>query len=317
MIAVRHLSKKYGTTPAVDDISFTIAEGEKFILLGTSGCGKTTTLKMLNRLIVPSAGKITINGRDTAAVPAETLRRSIGFVLQHNSLFPHYTVAENIAVVPNLLGWDKQKIKERCCELLEKLHLPQEYYHYYPAQLSGGQQQRVNIARALAADPPILLMDEPFGALDPVTRRSVIDELRQLDEYRSKTIVMVTHDVDEAFDIGDRICLLDSGRIQQQGTAADLLFRPANDFVRAFFSGHYLQSALKTVKLKDIWNKLGDALADAQQLLSEDSVWDTMEYMSGNNIMQLNILDKNSGTIKSVHNNELLRLFSEYTAKQV
>ena len=176
MIAAENVSKYFGKLKAVDDISFEVKEGENLILLGTSGCGKTTTLKMINRLIEPTTGCIKVNGIDIARQSPETLRRRIGYVLQHNSLFPHYTVAENIAVVPNLLKWDKNRIRSRTEELLHKLNLSPDKLSAYPHQLSGGQQQRVNIARALAADPPVLLMDEPFGALDTNTRTAISRE---------------------------------------------------------------------------------------------------------------------------------------------
>jgi osmoprotectant transport system ATP-binding protein len=173
MIKVDQLSKSFGRVKAVDSISFDVDEGENFILLGTSGCGKTTTLKMINRLIEPTSGNIFINGQNISVQSPEVLRRSIGYVLQNNGLFPHYTVAENIAVVPQLLKWDKKRIENRTAALLEKLHLSTEYLNVYPKDLSGGQQQRVGLARALVADPPVLLMDEPFGALDNITRSNL------------------------------------------------------------------------------------------------------------------------------------------------
>jgi osmoprotectant transport system ATP-binding protein len=209
MIEAKNISKKFKQQTAVDAISFTVKESENFVLLGTSGCGKTTTLKMINRLIEPTSGEIFINKRNIRNENAETLRRSIGYALQNTGLFPHYTVAENIAVVPKLFKWSKEKIQSRVDELMSKLHLSKEYHDAYPAELSGGQQQRVGLARALAADAAILLMDEPFGALDPITRTHVRNDFKNLEEFKKKTIVLVTHDVQEAFELADRICLMD------------------------------------------------------------------------------------------------------------
>ncbi len=235
MIEARHLHKSFGNTRAVQDVSFSVQEGENFILLGTSGCGKTTTLKMLNRLLEPDEGQVLLNGADTAHIPGPQLRRGMGYVLQHMGLFPHYTVAENIAVVPRLLHWQQDAIQERTATLMQKLGLSySEHAHVYPHQLSGGQQQRVGLARALAADPPVLLMDEPFGALDPITRDRIRSEFSELDEFKKKTIVMVTHDVHEAFTLATRVCLMDKGRIVQMGTPGQLREQPANDFVRTF-----------------------------------------------------------------------------------
>uniref|UniRef100_UPI00261330F6 ATP-binding cassette domain-containing protein n=1 Tax=uncultured Mucilaginibacter sp. TaxID=797541 RepID=UPI00261330F6 len=213
MIVAEHLRKDFGKTAAVDDISFEVKEGETLVLLGTSGCGKTTTLKMINRLTEPSGGRISVNGKDVLDQNPDQLRRGIGYVLQNNGLFPHYSVAENMAIVPKLLKWDQQKIAQRTQTLLEKLHLPEKYLNLYPNELSGGQQQRIGLARALMADPPVLLMDEAFGALDPITRSAIRKEFKQLDEFKRKTIVMVTHDVQEAFEMADRICLMDAGKI--------------------------------------------------------------------------------------------------------
>src|SRR5476651_842321 len=262
MIKVEHLSKHYGKLKAVDGISFDVNEGENLILLGTSGCGKTTTLKMLNRLIEPTSGRIFINGQNILEQQPEVLRRGIGYVLQNNGLFPHYTVAENIAVVPQLLKWDKKQTDKRIGELLEKLHLDKSYLNAYPKELSGGQQQRVGLARALVADPPVLLMDEPFGALDNVTRSNIHKEFKALDELKRKTIVMVTHDVQEAFELGDRICLMDKGKIVQSGTPAELLFNPANEFVEGFLKDQRLQLEFKAVRLRDLWNILPELYQD-------------------------------------------------------
>lgn len=274
MIKVEHLSKRFGQVNAVNDISFEVAGQETLILLGTSGCGKTTTLKMLNRLIEPSSGSIFINNQNILEQQPETLRLGIGYVLQNNGLFPHYTVEENISIVPQLLKWDKKRIQNRVHELLEKLHLTKSQLQAYPGELSGGQQQRVGLARALAADPPVLLMDEPFGALDNVTKAKIHAEFKELDELKKKTIIMVTHDVQEAFELGDRICLMDAGNIVQQGKPVDLLFKPKNKFVRNFLDEQRLQLELKSVTLKDIKvpQKEGVNLADL-------SVWQMMERL--------------------------------------
>ena len=315
MITATQVSKQYGHTTAVDDISFEVKEGENLVLLGTSGCGKTTTLKMLNRLILASSGCITINGTDITQQQAETLRRSIGYVLQQNSLFPHYTVAENIAVVPSLLQWDKKKIAARTDELLDKLQLsPAKYLSAYPNQLSGGQQQRVNIARALAADPPILLMDEPFGALDTITRTSITKDFSEIDEFMRKTIVMVTHDVKEAFLIGDNICIMNAGKIVQQGKPLELLFAPANDFVKEFLSGSYLQLALSSIKASDIWDTLQNT--DSKTIdapLSESStLWDMMEYALKHKNSTNVYLKNGNGITKQIDKNSILKYSLDY-----
>ena len=234
-----------------------VAAGETLVLLGPSGCGKTTLLKLLNRLIEPDGGTVEINGLDVRDQRPETLRRGIGYVIQQVGLLPHYTVAENIAVVPKLLGHAPAAIAARTTALLTRLHLPPEQYAgQLPQQLSGGQQQRVGLARALAADPPIILMDEPFGALDPITRASIRREFRELEELKNKTVVLVTHDVTEAFELADRIMLLDAGQIQQLGTPRELLFRPANDFVRRFFAAERLALQLRTLTLGDVFTDL-------------------------------------------------------------
>ena len=253
IIEVSHLTKTFNGLKAVDDVSFGLEAGEILVLLGTSGCGKTTTLKMMNRLIEPTHGEIRMEGEDVKAKKPEELRKRIGYVIQDIGLFPHYTVEENIAVVPNLLKWDKQRITKRTYELMELVGLaPGEFLKRYPEELSGGQQQRVGLARALAADPPIVLLDEPFGALDPITRAQVRKEFSNLATWLNKTMVMVTHDVFEAFDLSDKICLMDQGRIQQIDSAKALIFNPANDFVRDFFRANRFQLELRVLKLKDV-----------------------------------------------------------------
>jgi len=275
MIKVEHLSKHFGKVKAVDGISFDVNEHENLVLLGTSGCGKTTTLKMLNRLIEPTHGKIFINNKNILEQQPEILRRGVGYVLQNNGLFPHYTVGENIAIVPQLLKWDKKQTEHRVSELLEKLHLSQDYLNVYPNELSGGQQQRVGLARALVADPPVLLMDEAFGALDNVTKAKIHAEFKALDELKKKTIIMVTHDVQEAFELGDRICLMDAGKIVQQGTPAELLFKPKNKFVEDFLNEQRLQLEFRSVLLQDIKQEING-------FDQGESVWSAMEKLKSN-----------------------------------
>ena len=253
IIRVAHLTKRYGAQVVIDDLSFEVAQGETLVLLGPSGCGKTTLLKTLNRLIEPDSGTIEINGRDVRQQRPEELRRGIGYVIQQVGLLPHYTVAQNVGVVPGLLGHPAAATAARTTELLERLHLPAARFGpMLPAQLSGGQQQRVGLARALAADPPVILLDEPFGALDPITRATVRRDFRELDELRRKTVVLVTHDVTEAFELADRIMLLDKGQIQQLGTARELLLQPANDFVRSFFQAERLALQLRVTSLAEV-----------------------------------------------------------------
>ncbi|TGE27669.1 ABC transporter ATP-binding protein [Hymenobacter metallicola] len=253
VIRATQLHKRYGAHAVVQNVSFALQPGETLVLLGPSGCGKTTLLKMLNRLVEPDAGSIEVNGQDVRHQRPEQLRRGMGYVIQQVGLLPHYTVAENIAVVPRLLGQSAAAIAHRTQALLTRLHLPPERYAgQYPHQLSGGQQQRVGLARALAADPPIILLDEPFGALDPITRASIRREFRELDELRHKTVVLVTHDVTEAFELADRILLLNAGQVQQLGTPRELLFQPANAFVRHFFAAERLALQLRTLTLADL-----------------------------------------------------------------
>lgn len=234
MIEVRKLTKRFDSHTAVQDVSLTVGRGETLVLLGTSGCGKTTTLKMINRLIEPTSGSIRVNGLDVQQQPGPELRRRIGYVIQDGGLFPHYTVADAIATVPKLLGWEPARIQERIRELMGKLQLPDSLLARYPAELSGGQRQRVGLARALAVHPPVVLMDEPFGALDPFTRKHVRRELFGLNELRETTVVLVTHDVSEALELADRIALMDKGHIVQIGPPDELLTNPATDFVRDF-----------------------------------------------------------------------------------
>jgi osmoprotectant transport system ATP-binding protein len=240
-------------TQAVDDISFTVNEGELAVLIGPSGSGKTTTMRMINRLEEATSGNISVNGQDIKSMNLVNLRRHIGYVIQQGGLFPHFTVAENVAVVPRLMGWSKKKRRERAEELLALVDLdPTIYANRYPRQLSGGQQQRVGVARALAADAPIILMDEPFGAVDPITRTQLQRWLRQVQQDVRKTIVFVTHDINEAFLLGDRIILMRDGHIEQDGTPADLLRNPATDFVREFIGDEFALQALEHTYIAEL-----------------------------------------------------------------
>ncbi len=240
MINLTEVTKTFPGTaaPAVDGLSLSIAEGELVVLVGPSGCGKTTTLKMINRLVEPSDGTITVNGQDVMAMQAHELRRGIGYVIQQIGLFPHKTIADNIATVPKLLGWDKRKIATRVEELVDLVELPIEMLGRYPGELSGGQRQRVGVARALAADPPVLLMDEPFGAVDPIVRANLQRELIDLQSRLKKTIVLVTHDIDEAIRLGDRVAILNVGGILEQfGPPEEILREPASAFIEDFLGG--------------------------------------------------------------------------------
>lgn len=250
MITLDHVSKVFRSggqeVRAVDDVTFEVSEGELAVLIGPSGSGKTTTMRMINRLEEVSEGTITIDGRDITSMNLVEMRRSIGYVIQQGGLFPHFTVADNVSVVPRLLGWPKSKRRERADELLELVGLdPGLFAERYPRQLSGGQQQRVGVARALAADAPIILMDEPFGAVDPITRNQLQRWLRRIQAEVHKTIVFVTHDINEAFLLGDRIVLMNDGAIEQNGTPAELLRKPASDFVRKFIGDEFALQALE------------------------------------------------------------------------
>ncbi len=282
MIRFEHVTKRYpdGTT-AVDDLSFEVAEGELVTLVGPSGCGKTTTMKMVNRLIEPTGGRILLGGDDVAGLDPVVLRRRIGYVIQQVGLFPHKTVLENTATVPHLLGWPRRKARERAAELLDLVGLdPAAYGDRYPDQLSGGQRQRVAIARALAADPPVLLMDEPFGALDPVVRERLQSEFLRLQEQVRKTILFVTHDIEEAVRLGDRIAVFGEGRIEQFDTPATVLGAPATPYVADFVGSDRGLKRLSVTPIEpgDLHQppvvRLDDtAEAAAARLRGEDARW--------------------------------------------
>jgi osmoprotectant transport system ATP-binding protein len=255
-IVLDGVTKRYPRqkAPAVDNINLTIPAGEIVMLVGPSGCGKTTTMKMINRLIEPTEGRIMIGDEDVTDKDPDELRRHIGYVIQGAGLFPHMTVADNIGLVPRLLNWDKARIRDRVDELLELVNLePEQFRGRYPRELSGGQQQRVGVARGLAADPPVLLMDEPFGAVDPITRQRLQDELLRLQDELKKTIVFVTHDFDEAVKLGDRIAILQVGsKIVQYDTPDQILSHPADEFVEGFVGHGAVLKQLTLGRVRDV-----------------------------------------------------------------
>ena len=254
MITFENVSKRFGGADAVHDLSLEVPSGEIVIFVGPSGCGKTTSLKMINRLVEPTSGRIRIDDQDTASVDVNQLRRSIGYVIQQIGLFPHCTVAENVATVPRLTGWDRARTDARVTELLDLVGLPAaDYARRMPAELSGGERQRVGVARALACDPNILLMDEPFGAIDPIARERLQNELLRLQQVVRKTIVFVTHDIDEAIRLGDRVALFSrGGHLEQYDTPAALLAHPANDFVAEFLGEGRMVRRLSLIQVRDI-----------------------------------------------------------------
>jgi osmoprotectant transport system ATP-binding protein len=257
MIELQDVTKVYkseeGEVKAVDGVNMKVEEGEICILLGPSGCGKTTLLRMVNRMIEPTRGTIRVNGQNIQQMDPYKLRRSIGYVIQQTGLFPNMTVEQNVTVVPRLLGWDRVKIRNRYNELMDMMGLnPDEYRDRYPWELSGGQQQRIGVARALAADPPVMLMDEPFAALDPVIREHLQNELLRIQRTVRKTILFVSHDIDEAIRLGDTIAIFQSGKLMQHATPDELLSRPANDFVSRFVGSDRHLKRLSLFRVRDL-----------------------------------------------------------------
>ncbi len=255
MIRLLGVSKTFPgqSSPAVSELSLDINEGEIVVLVGPSGCGKTTTLKMINRLVEATSGTIDVEGVDITQVEPHVLRQGMGYVIQRIGLFPHRRVAENIATVPQLVGWSKERIRQRLDELIDVVGLEQNMRDRYPSELSGGQQQRVGVARALAADPPVLLMDEPFGAVDPIVRARLQDQLLDLQARLHKTIVFVTHDIDEAIKLGDRVALMNvGGALEQYAPPAEILARPANPFVEQFLGEDRGLKQLSIVPVRNV-----------------------------------------------------------------
>ncbi|MDI3270131.1 MAG: betaine/proline/choline family ABC transporter ATP-binding protein [Bacillota bacterium] len=275
-ILFSHVDKTYpGGNYALRDLNLSVLSGQLVCLIGPSGCGKTTTLRLINRLVEPSRGTIRVRGEDIQKLNPVALRRSIGYVIQDIGLLPHMTILENIELVPRLLGWDRKKRRERALELMEMVGLsPDEYAHRYPRELSGGQQQRVGVMRALAAEPDIILMDEPFGALDPLTRQKLQDELKKLQNRLKKTIVFVTHDMPEALKLADRIIIMKDGRIHQEGTPEEILRHPKDAFVTQFLGGNGQgpQTVADLMKEEAVTVRPGQGVAEAVAIMRRHRV---------------------------------------------
>ena len=277
MIRLQGLSRSYatprGTITAVDDVTLEVADGETCVLLGPSGCGKTTTLRMINRLVLPTSGKIFIAGRDTDGIDPVELRRGIGYVIQQIGLFPNMTVAENIGVVPRLLGWNAAKSRRRAEELLALLALePAQFLDRFPNELSGGQAQRIGVARALAVDPPVLLMDEPFAALDPINREVIQDEFLRMQQSLRKTILFVSHDIDEAVKMADRIAIFRAGKLAQFGPPDELLAHPADEFVASFVGRDRTLKRLRLIRVREVMGPIDGDSASGPSVSAEDDL---------------------------------------------
>ncbi|MGW0423991.1 betaine/proline/choline family ABC transporter ATP-binding protein [Streptomyces sp. NPDC003015] len=304
-IELENLTKRYpgSPQPAVDNVTLDIRAGETVVFVGPSGCGKSTTLKMINRLIEPTGGRIRINGEDVTDIDPVKLRRKVGYAVQSAGLFPHMTVAQNIALVPRMTGWGKGRIEDRVEELLDLVGLdPGEFHGRYPCQLSGGQQQRVGVARALAADPPVLLMDEPFGAVDPITRDHLQDDLLRLQRELRKTIVFVTHDFDEAIRVGDRIVVLrERSHIAQFDTPEAILAHPADDFVSGFVGGGAALKRLNLTRVRDV------VITDYPTVSVDDPLQEIFNRLRGSGTNEILLLDRRGRPHKWLRRGDLMR----------
>ncbi|MDH2896726.1 MULTISPECIES: ABC transporter ATP-binding protein [Rahnella] len=303
MIHFKQVSKHFAGKAVVRDLTLEMAKGEFTVLIGTSGSGKSTTLKMINRLVEHDRGEILFAGEPIEKFRAQDLRRRMGYAIQSIGLFPHWTVEENIATVPQLLKWPKVKIRDRVTELLELLNLdPKQFRHRYPHQLSGGQQQRVGVARALASDPEVLLMDEPFGALDPVTRATLQEEVARIHKITHRTIVLVTHDIDEALALADRIVLLNDGQVVQQGTPLELLTRPATPFVRDFFGGSDMGIRLLSLREVGSLTRRGEPYSGSQPPLKDSmSLSQALSKFVAQRVQQLPVVDEQGQPLGVLH----------------
>ena len=305
MIRLLKITKRYPGTDAdaVAPLTLEVGRGEFVVLVGPSGCGKTTTLRMINRLVEPTSGEIWIDGQDVTDADPDDLRRHIGYVIQQVGLIPHMSIAQNVGIVPKMLGWDKGDIAARVDELLDLVGLePERYRSRYPKQLSGGQQQRVGVARALAADPPIMLMDEPFGAIDPITRERLQDEFLRLQARIRKTIVFVTHDIDEALRLGDRIAIFaDGSRLAQFATPLEILTNPADDFVRSFIGEGAAIRRLSLLRVGDLNAHHVEAACDSGLVVrSDETVAAVLEKMLAHGTDRVNVEGRGQMTVQAM-----------------
>ncbi|MCB2298487.1 ABC transporter ATP-binding protein [Clostridium tagluense] len=305
MLEFKNITKVFKNQTIIKDISFTVNKGEFIIIVGQSGCGKTTTLKMINKLITPTSGNIYLDGKDISKEDTIKIRRNMGYVIQQTGLLPHMTVGENIGLIPRLEKWSEDKIVERTNELFKMVGMePAQYADRYPCELSGGQQQRIGVARAWATNPDIILMDEPFSALDPITRNQLQDELFNLQQEFKKTIIFVTHDMDEALKLGDRICIMKDGKILQFDSPEEILNNPANDFVKEFIGKNRIWQQPEFIKAKDIM------ITDPIKITGSRTVVQAVEIMKSHKVDSLLIVNKENiidgiVTLKNIRRNTL------------
>ena len=306
MIEFHDVSKKFAGQMAVKNLNLRFEEGAFSVLIGTSGSGKSTTLKMINRLVEHDSGLIRFAGEEIRSLPVLELRRRMGYAIQSIGLFPHWTVAQNIATVPQLQKWSRQKVADRVDELMALLGLEPALRERYPHQLSGGQQQRVGVARALAANPEVLLMDEPFGALDPVTRSALQTEMTRIHRILGRTIILVTHDIDEALRLADRLVLMDNGEVVQQGTPLELLTHPATDFVREFFGRSELGVRLLSLRTVREYLRRENHAATGEPLQAQMSLRDALSAFVARQCEVLPVVDEQGAPCGTLHFRDLL-----------
>jgi osmoprotectant transport system ATP-binding protein len=305
MIALHGVAKRFDGAAAIADFSLTIADGEFCLLVGPSGCGKSTLLRMINAMIAPDAGRIEVNGRDIGSVPGVELRRSIGYVIQSVGLFPHWKIADNILAVPKLLNWPRSKRQARLDEIIALLGIDSRLLSRYPRHLSGGQQQRIGVARALAADPHIILMDEPFAALDPLSRNSLQEEMRRIHAQSGKTFVFVTHDMDEALHLASKIVIMRQGRLVQSGTPAEMVLDPRDDFVRDFLGGpEFSYRALDVVPVAMRMRK--EIMAEGPAISATASLKGALNFMLTERCSRLRVEDQNRTTIGAISISDII-----------